>query len=151
MYKRQVKPYGSNPYEEPTERGHYYVYIDASNPDAVVVDPSLTSYGYYVLSAPGVVGKLVDGTKFVFPANSLGVFNGYNEDGSMNVLAAWSEEATLLDLDPQAEEPEPEAVKARKAKVQKLNATPKLYNGLLMPYTGKKIEKAIRAFNGSRR
>lgn len=139
-YYRIVKPYANNIYGEEVERGHYYIYIDATNPDEVVVDPSLTSFGYYVMSVPGTSGKLVDGTKFEFPASSLGVFNGYNPDNSWNVLTGWGEEATLLDLDPQ-KDPEPQEVKAHKAKAQKLTNAPKAYKGLLMPYNGKKIEK----------
>lgn len=148
-YYRIVKPYANNIYDEPVERGHYYVYIDATDPDNVVVDESLTSYGYYVMSVDS--GKLVDGNKFVFPGNSLGVWYGYNDDGSMLVYAEWPEEATLLDLDPQAEEAEPEAVKARKAKAQKLNKASKPNTGVLMPYTGKKIEKQFHKLGESRR
>ena len=147
-YYRIVKPYANNIYDEPVERGHYYVYIDATDPDNVVVDASLTSYGYYVMSVDA--GKLVDGTKFVFPGNSLGVWYGYNDDGSLLVYAEWPEEATLLDLDPQAEEPEPEAVKARKAKAHKVNKVSKSNPGLLMPYTGKKIEKQFHKLGESR-
>lgn len=132
-YYRIVKPYGSNPYGEPTERGHYYIAIDATNPDAVTVKPSLTSYGYYVLSA--APGKLVDGTKFVFPANSLGIFNGYNEDGSMNILANWGEEAVLLDLDPVEEtEPETRATRSSAKKNANLKKIP------VMKYSGKSLK-----------
>lgn len=144
-YYRIVKPYANNVYEEEVERGHYYVYIDATDPENVEVLPSLTSYGYYVLSVPGTYGKLVDGTKFEFPAASLGVFQD-NADGSMKVLSGWKEEAVLLDLDPQ-EEPEPQAVQAHKAKAQKLTNAPKAYKGLLMPYNGKKIEKQAGRVN----
>lgn len=143
-YYRIVKPYANNVYDEAVERGHYYVYIDATDPDYVVVDPSLTSYGYYVLSVPGTCGKLVEGTKFVFPAQSLGLFNGYNEDGSWIVYAGWDEEGVLIDLDPQEPEPDPAAMKARKAKVQKLSVAPKVYKNRLMPYTGKKVERKIK-------
>ncbi len=149
-YYRIVKPYANNVYEEEVERGHYYVYIDATDPDAVVVEPSFTSFGYYVLSVPGTTGKLVDGTKFEFPASSLGLFNGYNPDGSWNVYAGWAEAATLLDLDPQVD-PAPQEVKAHKAKAQKLNVVPKAYKGLLMPYTGKKVEKKFYKLGESSR
>lgn len=149
-YYRIVKPYAKNVYEEEVERGHYYVYIDATDPDAVVVDPSLTSFGYYVLSVPGTFGKLVDGTKFKFPAYSLGVFNGYNQDGSMNVFAGWDEDATLLDLDPQ-ENAVPQGAKALKARAWKLTGAPKAYKGLLMPYSGKKVEKKFHKIGESSR
>lgn len=149
-YYRIVKPYADNVYEEEVERGHYYVYIDATDPDAVVVDPSFTSFGYYVLSVPGTSGKLVDGTKFEFPASSLGLFNGYNEDGSWNVYAGWDEAAVLLDLDPQ-ENAEPQGVKARKVKAQKLTGAPKAYKGLLMPYNGKKVERKFYKLGESSR
>lgn len=145
-YYRIVKPYANNIYEEEVERGHYYVYIDATDPDYVEVLPSLTSYGYYVLSVPGTYGKLVDGTKFEFPAASLGVFNGVKPDGSYDVLAGWDEASTLLDLDPQ-EDPEPQEVMARKAKAQKLTNAPKAYKGILMPYNGKKVKKKIYKLN----
>ncbi len=149
-YYRIVKPYADNVYEEEVERGHYYVYINATNPDAVVVDPSLTSFGYTVLSVPGTSGKLVDGTKFEFPASSLGVFMGYNQDGSLKVLAGWKEAATLLDLDPQ-ENAEPQGLKAHKAKAKKLTNAPKAYKGLLMPYNGKKVEKKFYKLGESSR
>ena len=149
-YYRIVKPYANNIYEEEVERGHYYVYINATDPDAVVVDPSFTSFGYYVLSVPGTSGKLVDGTKFTFPALSLGLFNGYNEDGSWNVYAGWDEAAVLLDLDPE-ENAEAQGVKARKVKAQKLTGAPKAYKGLLMPYNGKKVEKKFYKLGESSR
>ncbi len=149
-YYRIVKPYADNVYEEAVERGHYYVYIDATDPNAVVVDPSFTSFGYYVLSVPGTSGKLVDGTKFEFPASSLGLFNGYNQDGSWNVYVGWDEAATLLDLNPQ-DTPDPQGVKVHKAKAQKLTDAPKAYSGLLMPYNGKKVEKKFYKLGESSR
>lgn len=128
---RIVKPYANNIYDEEVERGHYYVVIDASNPDAVNVLPSYTSFGYYVLSS--APGKLVDGTKFVFPGSTLGVFNGYNEDGSFKVLTGWTEEAVLLDLAPEA------APETRSSSVSKRTAD--ITKTSLIPYIGKKMER----------
>jgi len=134
-YYRIVKPYGLNPYDEPTERGHYYVTIDATDPEAVQVLPSLTSYGYYVVSS--APGKLVDGSKFVFPANSLGVVNGYDADGSMIVLANYGKESVLLDLDSQAN-PGTKASPALTG-LSKIESSRNIYKNLLMPYKGKRI------------
>lgn len=132
---RIVKPYANNIYDEPVERGHYYVMIDARDPNAVSVLPSVTSLGYAVLSA--APGKLVDGKRFVFPGSSLGVFRGYNDDGSYKVLSGWKEEATLLDLDSQ---PETEPAPATRSSV-KMNKKVNLSKSPLIPYNGKKIAK----------
>lgn len=136
---RIVKPYAGNIYGEEVTRGHYYVMIDARDPEAVTVLTSFTSLGYYVMSVPGTAGKLVDGKRFVFPANSIGVFVGYNDDGSYNVIANWGEEATLLDLDPQ---PEAEAEPAASA-VYKMNGKNNIRKEALLLYNGKKIEKKM--------
>lgn len=130
-YYRIVKPY-DNVYME-TDRGHYYITIDATDPDAVVVMPSLTSMGYYVLSqAPG---KLVDGTKFVFPAMSTGIFNGYDADGNMIVVCGVEDEEVLLDLDPQSEEETPAQAPRRNGSLKNSN----IQKNLLLNYTGKTL------------
>lgn len=108
-YYRIVKPYATEIDEDgttvgdyygyPCDRGHFYVYIDATDPDNVVVEPSATSMGFYLGSvAPG---KLVDGVRFEFPAQSVGVYNGYDEETGEDIwLCAWTEKCTILDLDP---------------------------------------------------
>lgn len=92
-------PYADDPYEYGVDRGHYYIEIDARNADAVKVLPSYTG-SFYVASIAN--GKLVDGTKFVFPANSLAVLTGINPDGSYEWTPFWDKEVTLLDLKPEA-------------------------------------------------
>lgn len=117
-YYRVVKPYAEEIDEDgttvgdyygyPCNRGHFYLYIDATDPDNVVVEPSATSMGFYLGSiAPG---KLVDGTKFEFPANSVGVYNGYDEETGEDIwLCEWEEKCVILDLDPKEDEEEEDA------------------------------------------
>lgn len=104
-------PYADDPYEYGVERGHYYIVIDATNPDAVSVRPS---YNGMFNVASIATGKLVDGTKFVFPANSLAVLTGINADGSYKWTPAWDKEVTLLDLKPEAEAAAKASVKSVK-------------------------------------
>lgn len=134
---RIVKPYASNPYDLEVDRGHYYVVIDASDPDNVTVMPSVTCTGYAVLSCEA--GKF-DGKKFIFPPMSLGVFNGYNPDGSMITAAGWQQEAVLLDLDPQ-----PAAAKVPKAGKYSFKSNVSLPQNPLMFYTGKALGKQAPA------
>ena len=117
-YYRVVKPYAEEIDEDgttvgdyygyPCNRGHFYLYIDATDPDNVVVEPSATSMGFYLGSvAPG---KLVDGTKFEFPANSVGVYKGYDEETGEDIwMCKWEEKCVILDLDPQEDEEEEDA------------------------------------------
>ena len=50
-------------------------------------------------------GKLVDGVKFEFPAQSVGVYNGYDEETGEDIwLCKWTEKCTILDLDPKEDD-----------------------------------------------
>lgn len=87
-YLRIVKPYANHPAVEPDEidRGHFYIYINARNPEKVYMPYSETclgygvmSYSYYMLSngataeqitAAGLWGTYKNGT-ITFPAKSL--------------------------------------------------------------------------------
>lgn len=112
-YYRIVKPYATELDEDgttvgdyygyPCDRGHFYVYIDATDPDNVVVEPSAISMGFYIgCVAPG---KLVDGVRFEFPAQSVGVYNGYDEETGEDIwLCKWTEKCTILDLDPKEDD-----------------------------------------------
>lgn len=113
-------PYADDPYEYGVERGHYYILIDATNPDAVSVKPS---YNGMFNVASIATGKLVGGTKFVFPASSLAVLTGINTDGSYVWTPTWDEEVTLLDLEPEAEAAAKASVRSVKvaAKAKSLN------------------------------
>lgn len=150
-YYRIVKPYGSNPYGEAVERGHYYVYVDATNPNSVVVYPSFISYidyPYYVASDISKPGKVVDGTKIVFPAASLGLVTALSSS-SWQIAAFWDQESILLDLDPQTESAQSAASnrtsKAKKA-MSATNGNKPLRNAA-MPYSGKKLEKKEKVAN----
>lgn len=122
-YYRIVKPYATELDEDgttvgdyygyPCDRGHFYVYIDATDPDNVVVEPSSISMGFAVGSAKS--GKLVDGTKFVFPAQSVGIYNGVDPaTGEYLWRCAWNEECAILDLDPKADDEEEASVSSVK-------------------------------------
>lgn len=112
-YYRIVKPYATELDEDgttvgdyygyPCDRGHFYVYIDATDPDNVVVEPSAISMGFYIGCVAS--GKLVDGVKFEFPAQSVGVYNGYDEETGEDIwLCKWTEKCTILDLDPKEDD-----------------------------------------------
>lgn len=96
-YYRVVKPYADAPFasEWDIERGHYYVYIDATDPDDVWVDVSYICYGAYVASLTS--GKMADG-KITFPANSLGFFGGYDEKGNQIWYALWDEPVDIVNF-----------------------------------------------------
>lgn len=87
-YFRLVKPYATCPAVDPDdiERGHFYIYIDATNPNQASIELSATcngygvmSYSYYMLmtgktdadvTAAGMWGTYKDG-ELTFPAKSL--------------------------------------------------------------------------------
>lgn len=96
-YYRIVKPYAEVMDPADLERGHYYIYIDATNPDQVYIEPSLTSVGYTYISeaymmmnfggstpaqvaAAGMFGKWKDNT-LTMPAKSFGIFGGFTQTG----------------------------------------------------------------------
>lgn len=135
---RIVKPYEtvSDYYGMEVERGHYYIMIDATNPDAVMVEPSYNCIGYWVLSvAPG---KLAD-NKITFPANSCGMYGGVDEEGNYVAMYPWAADAELLDLNyVEPQDPEPATAKKRPANISLQN---NLKKASLLPYKGKKIER----------
>lgn len=142
-YYRIVKPYANNIYGESVERGHFYIYVDATNPNSVIVYPSavsLTDYQYYVASSMTMPGKVV-GSKIVFPANSLGLVTGLNATGtSWTIQSFWDQEATLLDLNPSTEAETPAAA-PRKLNSRSAKARKALKN-TMMPFKGKITGKA---------
>ena len=96
-------PYKDDPYGVGVDRGHYYIYIDATDPEQVEVPVSYVGFFNVASLLPG---KLVDDTKFNFPANSMAVFMGYDENKKPVWAADWAEPITLLDLDPKEDEEE---------------------------------------------
>jgi hypothetical protein len=124
-YYRIVKPYAEVVDPAELERGHYYIYFDASNPDQAYVELSYTSLGAYFVSeaymllayggateadvtAAGVWGTWKDNT-LTMPKASLGWLRGFTADGqwvyyngSMN-----ASEIKLLQPIPAADEDEP--------------------------------------------
>lgn len=108
-YLRIVKPYASHPGvdADEIERGHFYIYIDATNPNQVYIPMSETclgydimSYGYYMLAIgkteadvtdAGMWGTYKDG-KVTFPAESLVLAAGSNLYLSSN-----TEEVAILE------------------------------------------------------
>lgn len=138
-YYRIVKPYEavSDYYGMAVERGHYYIMIDATNPEAVMVEPSYNCIGYWVLSvAPG---KLAD-NKITFPANSCGMYGGVDQEtGGYLVSYPWASDAVLLDLD-YKEAPSAATASTRSGSL-KIKEDVKSVS--LIPYTGKKIERKL--------
>ncbi len=77
---RLVKPYASAPFADEFDvaSGHYYLQIDATDPDAVYIDTQMLSIGYYVGCFD--TGTYADG-KITFPAGSLAYYdNGWYAD-----------------------------------------------------------------------
>lgn len=99
-------PYRDDPYGLGVDRGHYYIYINAMDPDNVTVPISYV--GYFNVGSTKA-GKLVDGTKFNFPANSMGVLAGVDQNGQYVWYAEWDKPVTLLDLDPKADDEDEDA------------------------------------------
>lgn len=96
-------PFKDDPYGVGVDRGHYYIYINAADPDNVTVPVSYVGFFNVGSTKPG---QLVDGTKFNFPANSMGVLAGINAEGQYVWRALWDKPVTLLDLDPKEDEEE---------------------------------------------
>ncbi len=99
-YLRIVKPYGACPGLEPEdiERGHYYIYLDVTDPDKAMILPSVISYSAltivsesYVMkeigestdadvASAGMWGTWKDNT-LTMPAGSFGFYRGLTDTG----------------------------------------------------------------------
>lgn len=98
---RLVKPYAAAPFAEDMEidRGHFYVYIDATNPNDVWVEPSLTSTGWYIASLGA--GTMTDG-KITFSGADTAIFMGYDDNGEQVWYSYCEDESVVvLDLTPE--------------------------------------------------
>lgn len=89
---RLVKPYASAPFadEFDVESGHYYLQIDATDPDAVFIDTQMLSIGFYVGCFD--TGTYADG-KITFPAGALAFY--LPSDGW---CADYDKEATIVNF-----------------------------------------------------
>lgn len=104
-YYRLVKPYATSPFASAGEvyDGHYYLEIDATDPDAVLVEQSLVSidFGYgdmyavcfdYGTLKDGVISFPADGTGMFIPAmynpqtGTGGLFSGTPAGKGVNIL-----------------------------------------------------------------
>ena len=99
-YLRIVKPYGACPGLEPEEieRGHYYIYLDVTDPDKAMILPSVVSYSALTVvsesylmkndgestdadvASAGMWGTWKDNT-LTMPAESFGFFRGFTDTG----------------------------------------------------------------------
>ena len=99
-YLRIVKPYGACPGLEPEEieRGHYYIYLDVTDPDKAMILPSVVSYSALTVvsesylmkndgestdadvASAGMWGTWKDNT-LTMPVESFGFFRGFTDTG----------------------------------------------------------------------
>lgn len=139
---RIVKPYASCPAMEPEdiERGHYYITINATNPEQVYIPMSLTSIGYYAMSdaycmllngatraevtAAGAWGTYKDGTITI--PGGVGFYNGDDEDG--NCLIFCGEENVVVISPIKTEEPGDELSIKAQASTLSTNAAVKNFS-----------------------
>ena len=151
-YYRLVKPYATCPAADADEieRGHFYVYIDATNPDQASIELSticlgygVMSYSYYMqltgktdadITAAGMWGTYKDG-ELTFPAKSLRLVSG----SSMYVTN--QEKATVI-KPVKTDKPGEELSFNEPASSLKLNASVKPAAGKFAPGVSGKAVKA---------